>query len=292
MSLPPIDYERPRCLHEAFELLERSNAILMAGGTDVLVALRARYLNGDFTPVTIVDIKGLEELKGLEDIGDYLLIGSTTTLSELIESKFVEKFVPSLKEAASRMGSIQLRNKATIGGNVCNAAPCADSIPPLLIHDATLVLASRNGTREVKLSEFLKGPGKTDKKPGEILVGIKVKKYENGGEAFIKLSRRDALNKARMNFAAYLLVEKGKIQEIKFAAGAIAPVPIRVSEVEEMLKGEEPSERLFEHAGRIVRDKMLKISGRRWSTPYKAPVVENLTKRVLNEALRRAGWKS
>ncbi len=287
MSLPPIDYERPRCLHDAFSLLEEMG-IPMAGGTDVIIQLRESYLKGDFSPRLVVDLKGLDELSGIEDQGEHILIGAITRLSDLIESDLIFNHAPSISEAASRMGSIQIRNKGTIGGNICNAAPCADSLPPLLIHDAVLILASKEGTREVDLENFLRGPGRTDRKPGEILVGVKVKKRDEGGEFFIKLARRDALNKARMNFAAWLNLRDGKIIDACFAAGAIAPHPIRVKEVEELLLGEEPSEALFARAGRIVRDKMLQITGRRWSTPYKSPVVENLTARVLSEAARRA----
>ena len=235
-----------------------------------------------------MDLKDLDELSGIEDQGEHILIGAITRLSDLIENELLVHYAPSIAEAASRMGSIQIRNKGTIGGNICNAAPCADSIPPLLIHDAVLILASKGETREVDLENFLRGPGKTDRRKGEILIGVKVKKRDEGGEFFIKLARRDALNKARMNFAAWLNLRDGKISEARFAAGAIAPHPIRVREVEELLLGEEPSEALFIRAGRIVRDKMLEITGRRWSTPYKSPVVENLTARVLSEAARRA----
>lgn len=287
MRLPPIDYYAPRSLKEAFTLLEEKNALPFAGGTDLIIKLRSRFLNeGDTKEYVLVDIKKLEGLRGIKDEGDYITIGSTTLLSDVASNPLVEEYFPALKQAVLSMGSFQLRNRATIGGNICNAAPCADSVPPLLIHNATLILIGKNGEREIPLERFLINAYKTDLRRGEILKEIRLRK-ERGKEFFVKLARRNALNKARMNFAVYLEMNgKGIIELIRFSAGSITPVPIRFRDVENLLLGKKPSDKLFEIAGNMLVERMIKVSGVRWSTPYKSVAVKNLTKRVLREVTK------
>ena len=207
-------------------------------------------------------------------------------------SPLVRKYAPALSIAALSMGSVQIRNRGTIAGNIVNASPCADLAPPLLIHDTVLFLESPDGKREVPLSKFLKGPYKTDIKHGEIVKYFSIRKIHEGGETFYKLGRREAMNKARMNFAAYLSLDgSGKIKDIKFASGALTPYPMRFEDVEEFLKGAKAESRIFKEAAEMVRSKIFKITGVRWSTPFKAPVSENLTLWVLKEATKIAKGK-
>jgi carbon-monoxide dehydrogenase medium subunit/xanthine dehydrogenase FAD-binding subunit len=281
MTLPPFEYRAPSKLEDALKILSCENARVLAGGTDLIVNLRRDRPKG----IVIVDLKKIQELYFLREKSGKLFIGPLMTLESLIGKEVIGKYFPSLFMALKSMGSLQVRNRGTIGGNICNASPCADTVPPLLIHNAILTLENFRGKRRVKLEDFLKGPYKTDLKEDEILTSIEVEKL-NGGESFLKLGRRGAMNKARMNFAAYIKLDgRGYIEDGRIAAGALTPSPMRFRLAEEFLKGKKPEEGILEGAARLVKEEVLKITGVRWSTPYKLPVIENLVKRILSQAL-------
>lgn len=287
MSLPPLDYVAPRTLKETLKALSDERAVPLAGGTDLIVNLR----NSEDPPknLLLVDLKKVSEFHLIEEEDDHLKIGSLVTLAELASSPLISKFAPALALAAESMGSIQIRNRGTVAGNIVNASPCADLAPPLLIHEASLLLVSQSGRREVPLSKFVKGPYRTDLRRGEVVRLFSIKKMHDGGETFYKLGRREAMNKARMNFAAYISLNgAGKIKEARFSAGSLTPSPMRYKDVETFLEGEKPDPRVFKRAAEMVKNKIFEITGVRWSTPYKAPVSENLTLWVLKEATRIA----
>ena len=287
MALPPFDYYIPKDLKDALIVLFEENTVPFAGGTDLLINLR--NIEDPPTKLTLVDIKGIKELHFIEEDEEFIRIGSTTTLHELVSNGTVRRFAPSLSMAASSMGSLQIRNRGTIAGNIVNASPCADLAPPLLIHDSIVVVESIEGERKVPLRSFLKGAYRTDLKRGELLKYFLVKKLENGGEFFYKLGRREAMNKARMNFAAFVSLNgRKRIRDLRFASGALTPNAIRFEEIEKSLIGEEPTEGAIEKASQMVRESILAITGVRWSTPYKAPVSQQLAKWVLEEAVRLA----
>lgn len=290
-----MDYVAPSQFREALEHLYDPWAIPLAGGTDLLIKLRSSHVEEPAKKdkkLLLVDLKRIKELHFVEDNGEFLRIGSLTTLAEIASNPMIARFAPSLSLAARSMGSLQIRNRGTIGGNIVNASPCADLVPPLLIHDSVLSVEGLKGGREIPLNEFISGPFRTKLLHGEIVTGIVLAKLEEGGETFYKLGRRDAMNKARMNFASYLsLDQKGRIREARFSSGALTPFPMRFTEAEKLLLGERPTEPLFEKAASLVREKISEITGVRWSTPYKAPVSENLTLLVLREASMRAREK-
>jgi len=280
--LPQIEYFRPRSLDEALMLLAgRQNSKILAGGTDLLVELRKHNPDEFFT---IIDITAIDSLRFIRDAGDKVLLGPLVTHKELSESELIRREFPFLSLSASTVGSPQIRARGTIGGNICNASPAADTVPVLVALDAIVTLESATGKRECLVEEFITKPYRTLISPGEILTKIYIGKLPPGAKSsFIKLGRRNALAISRMNVASVLLVEDGLIKFARLACGSVFPVTQRVNVVEEFLLGKEPSVELFRKAGELVAEEMVKVTGVRWSTPYKKPVIAALVRRALCE---------
>lgn len=280
-----MQYHKPINNSEVTELLNtfKNEAQIIAGGTDILVEARNNKNN---LKEHWIDISGIAELKQIIEIGGQISIGPAVTHSEIIHDDLIKQHTPLLAEACRVIGSLQIRNRGTIGGNICNASPCADAIPALIVLDARLVINSSSGEHLLPVSEFFIKPYKTVLNPGSWLKEIQIKKMETGNRfAFLKLGRRNALAISRMNFAVILKITRGNIIEsIQFVPGSVFPIWRRVTELEEHMQGRRVSKELFEKAGEIVAESMIKESGRRWSTPYKKPVVTALTTRVLGKA--------
>jgi CO/xanthine dehydrogenase FAD-binding subunit len=278
--LPEFNFKRPQTLTEALEIYSSGGYSIIAGGTDVIVELRKeKKIEQD-----ILDITGLDELKGIRKDGKNIIIGALSTFSDVFRNPIIEKEAPLLKEAVRNAGSLQIRNRGTIGGNICNASPAADSVPALVALDAMLTLASPRGERMVKLDEFITWPYATDIKEGEILKSISFSPPEFTGYHFYKLGRREALAISRMNVAVMLKIKGGKIEKAFISPGSVMPSPGRVSGAEKLVEGKNPSKELFEKAGVKVSEIMIKESGIRWSTEYKKPVIEQMVKRALTFA--------
>lgn len=280
-----MQYHKPINNSEVTELLNtfKNEAQIIAGGTDILV--EARY-NKNNLKKHWIDISGIPELKQIIWTSGQISIGSAVTHSEIIHDDLIKQHAPLLAEACSLIGSLQIRNRGTIGGNICNASPCADSIPALIVLDARLVINSSSGEQLLPVSEFFIKPYKTVLNPGSWLKEIRIKKMKTEDRfAFLKLGRRNALAISRMNFAVILQINQDNIiKTVQFAPGSVFPIWKRITEAEEFMLGKRVSKGLFEKVGKIVADKMVKESGRRWSTPYKEPVVAALTARILGKA--------
>lgn len=284
MIIPRFDYKTPKTLREACDLLWEAHgkAKVIAGGTDLVIGLR----HGDSNPSLLIDITSLKELKKIEETNGILSIGAAVTHSEIASSPMVRQYGKIISEAAFKIGSPQIRNLGTIGGNIINNSPAADSLPPLMVLEATGKIASREGEREIPIAQLFKGPYETSLKPHEILVRISFKKLSRDMRSgFVRLARREAMAIARMSVALLLRMQGGKIQDIRISPGAILPTPQRLSEVEEFLKGKSPDEELLKVASRKVSEAMIRWSGIRPSTSYKAPVVEALFMRAMRRAL-------
>ncbi len=277
-------YVRPETLEEALAFLwdHGKESKVVAGGTDLLVDMRAGKLRAG----CLVDISRLEELKGIRLGEDGLSVGAGVTLSEIHDSEVLERYAPSLRKASFSFASAQIRNTATIGGNVGNASPSADTMPPMIVHDALAVLQGVNGERRVPLEEMSAGPYKSMVRPEEIITRFLLKPAEGLFHDFLKIGRRKALAVARMNMA--LLAGKdadGKIDYIRIALGSSTPTPTRMKEVEAFLYGKRPvADRLVE-AARMAAEKMIAISGRRPSTVYKEKAVQGLFLKMLTPML-------
>jgi len=274
-----LEYLRPEKLDEALRILAGGEHTPVAGGTDLVLQLR------DGRPRKVLDL-GRLKLDFIRDNGDVIEIGSTMTHTALASDPLIIKSLPALSKASSLVGSLQIRNRGTVGGNIVNASPCADTLPALLLYDAEVVLKSASGTRTVSLSQFVLGPYRTALGPGEILYSIICRKAEaHTGWSYIKLGRRQAVNISRMTLAATIFMNgDGKIGSARLSAGSVFPAPSRIPRVERMLAGQTPSRDLYREAASVVADMMINESGHRWSTPYKKPVLISLLTRALTEA--------
>ncbi|OGQ02238.1 MAG: hypothetical protein A2026_18705 [Deltaproteobacteria bacterium RBG_19FT_COMBO_46_12] len=284
--IPSFDYKIPNTIEEACDLLWQAEgkAKIIAGGTDLVIGLR----NGDHAPPCIIDITRIEKLRKIEEINGTLSIGAAVTHSEISSSFLVRKYGKVLSDAASEIGSPQIRNVATIGGNIVNASPAADTLPPLMVLNAMGKVVSKEGEREAPLSQLFKGPYQTALKHHELLIQIIFAKLSpEMRSSFVRLARRDAMAIARMNVAIVLQTEKRghRIEDICISVGSVTPTPQRMSEAEAFLRGKSPDEEVLQKASLKISETMIRESGVRPSTSYKKPVVEALFIRAMRKVL-------
>ena len=283
--MKPFDYIPVATIAEACSLLSEHgpDASVLAGGTDLLIKLRRALTK---SPKVLLDTFRANELGGIIESDGGILIRPHTTHSQLLRSNALRTFAPCLVSAASTIGSPQIRNRGTIGGNIMNAATCADTVPPLIALGAIVTLQSKTGRREMDLAELFLKPYQTRARPDELLTAVHFGKLpSNARSAFIKLGRRNALSISRLSVAAILQInDDGKIGDARIVPGSVFPVWKRVTDAEAMLVGEKPAVKLFAAAGKKVAGQMIKEAGRRWSTEYKEPVIAVLVRRALEQA--------
>ncbi len=287
--MKPIQYIAVETIAEACNVLAEygADARVLAGGTDLLIEWRRSSAK---RPKVILDISRASELRGITESDGSVTIRPLTTHSDLMRAELVQKFAPLLGTAAAMIGSPQIRGRGTVGGNVMNAAACADTVPPLIALGASVRLQSKRGARELALADLFLKPYETKASGDELLTAIGFPKLASGARsAFLKLGRRKALAISRLSVAAILDVGKdGRIAEARIVPGATFPTWKRVTEAEEMLLGEKPEQKLFAAAGKRVAEEMIKATGRRWSTEYKEPVIAVLVRRALEACASRA----
>lgn len=283
-----FDYCAPKGLEEALDIFaeygERAKAL--AGGTDLIIFME----KGRLKPDLVVEIPFRPPFVGVEATDSHIRIGSRTTMRELETSFLIRERIPILAEAASKVGSLQIRNLATIGGNICTASPAGDTLPALLVLDASVRLVSKGGERTIPLREFFLGPGETVRRADELLteVIVPIPPYRSGW-SFYKLSVRRCMDIAIVNAAALIQVnENGFITDAKIALGSVAPTPIRVYESEERLKGNIINDILLDEVGRLAQEASSPITDQRGTAEYRRIMVYRLTKRVVKEAYERA----
>ena len=283
-----FDYCAPKGLEEALDIFaeygERAKAL--AGGTDLIIFME----KGRLKPDLVVEIPFCPPFVGVEATDSHIRIGSRTTMRELETSFLIRERIPILAEAASKVGSLQIRNLATIGGNICTASPAGDTLPALLVLDASVRLVSKGGERTIPLREFFLGPGETVRRADELLteVIVPIPPYRSGW-SFYKLSVRRYMDIAIVNVATLIQVnENGFITDAKIALGSVAPTPIRVYESEERLKGNIINDILLDEVGRLAQEASSPITDQRGTAEYRRIMVYRLTKRVVKEAYERA----
>ncbi len=285
----PFEFTTPASTEEACASLKEygSTARIIAGGTDLLIELRRDSSKG---PKVLVDISRIPALHQIRVSEGTLSIGPLVTHSELQFSGAVQRSASLLSAAAAAVGAPQIRNRGTIGGNIMNAATCADTVPPLIALGAVVVLKSSRGTRDVGLGDLFLKPYQTKAQPDEILTEIKFPGLPaDAGAAFVKLGRRNALSISRLSVAAVIQRDsQNRIADARIVPGAAFPTWQRITPAEQMLVGEQPSDALFEAAGRKVSEEMIRCSGRRWSTEYKEPVLAVLVRRALMQCVSPA----
>jgi len=288
-----VEYQllRAHSLDELLEILDqRENVQLLAGGTDLMVDLH--HQNQKFDKIDyLLDITAVDELKGIQ-LGDKKgEIGALTTHAELVSSPEIKEKLPFIAEAASSIGSTQIRNRATIGGNLANAAACADSFSPLIALGAEVVLRSKGGARRVLLEDFVEWPYQTIIKTDEVLEKIVFAMPQ--GEyysSYQKIGRRKALSISRISLTLLAEVENGRVKKAQVASGAATPFPVPFRKVNDYLNGKSFAEIDPIEAGNIAADEMVGITGERWSTPYKRPALGKLVERAVEDLLEEAGY--
>ena len=277
-----VDYIRPQDLDEALDFIKEHgpDTTLLAGGSDVMIDMRAGVLRSRY----LLDISRLPELRTIKFDKGELTIGAGVTITEIGQSEIIGRHAPALQKAADRFAGRQVRNIATVGGNVAHCSPCGDTIPPLLIHDAVAVVVSPAGQRNVPIEEMAGGPYHCTLRPNELITHFILKPIPENVEFadFQKIGRRKELAISRMSMAAMARQAGDKsISFIRFALGSCTPTPHRFREIEEMLLDRVPDEELLWEAGRVLAERMIEITGRRLSAVYKEPAIQGLFVRLM-----------
>ncbi|MDD3213936.1 MAG: xanthine dehydrogenase FAD-binding subunit XdhB [Eubacteriales bacterium] len=274
-------------------LSEDERAVVISGGSDVLIEIREGKLAG----CSLVSIHGIEALQGVEQTADgEVIIRSATSFSHIANDPIILKTMPMLAYAVDQVGGPQIRNIGTIGGNVCNGVTSADSASSLWALNATLELTGKDGTRRVPIREFYTGPGKTVRRHDEVLVAIHIAKadYEDFGGCYIKYGKRNAMEIATLGCAAMVKLsdDQKSIAELRLAYGVAAPTPMRCVETEAAVKGATINAALFE---RIAAGAMTEVKPRtswRASKEFRLQLVSELSKRAVKQAIRNAGGET
>lgn len=274
---------RAKNLQDALQALTDGETRPLAGGTDVFVQARLKNL-----PVPLVDISALPELQKIECSDEGISIGAGICFSDLTAHPLVIAHYPLLVTACNTIGSLQIRNRATLGGNIVNAAPCADSMPPLIIYDARVVLESLSGTRSLPLADFILAGYQTVLKPGELLTRIVLPIPEQDPlmqQRYLQLGRRNALNITRQSFAGqFTLNAAGILTRCRLVDGALMSHPQRLIAVEKALTGKKLNASLIEEGVNALETLLDAAIGGRWSAAYKIPVALDMLRQMLQEA--------
>lgn len=273
-------YLVPSSLGEALSLLSQENVTILAGGTDLMVQSHAGRVTFN---QTLMNIRRLPELRGISNEKGFLRIGALTTITELRDSSMIAELAPVLVEAADHFASDQVRNMATIGGNICNASPAGDTLTPLLALGAEVELISATKTRVAKLEDFFKGPGRTTRQPNELLAAVRVPQPPAGHIArFAKFGTRPALDISAVSVAIAGTYEGGVFSKARVAFGAVAPTPMLGRATAAALEGNVLDEAAIVAAARAAKGEVNPISDVRATAWYRKEMIHNLTRRLLS----------
>jgi CO/xanthine dehydrogenase FAD-binding subunit len=270
----------PRNLDEALELLAEREHTILSGGTDVTIRARAAS-----EPQHLLNISALSELKQITENEQEISIGGAVSFNKILRHTSIAEHFPVLIAACSRIGSTQVRNRGTVGGNIVNAAPCADSVPPLLLYTATVHLQSQHGYRHIPLKDFIIGQYRTDIQTDEILVAVTIpkpqKEYYSG---YAQLGRRNAMNITRLSVSAHFaLDDTGHIEECALVDGSLFSCPQRLTPVENVLLGKPLNDEAIAAIESPLAEMIDAAIGGRWSAEYKQPVFIHMCQDVLRE---------
>jgi carbon-monoxide dehydrogenase medium subunit len=284
--VPEFDYRRPGNLQEVFTLVAEhgGQARLIAGGTDLVVQMK---MERD-CPSLVISLAGIEDLRGIRS-GDGLEIGAMTSIREVAGSATVAGQYRALYEACQAFSTMQIMIMGTIGGNLCNASPAADTAPALLALDASVDLVTGEGSRRVSLGDFFTGPGQTVLANGEVMQSVALPEPDAGtGSAFLKVSRVVA-DIAQVCAAVRLVRDGDRITDCRIALGSVAPTPVRIGRAEESLTGGTGGVEAFERAAGIAAEEIRPISDVRATAAYRRHAARIIVRDALTTAWRRAG---
>ena len=276
-------YAAPRSLAEAVALLRAGNVTVLAGGTDLLP--QSKTGRARFQPV-LMNIRRIPELRGIREVDGCVRFGALTTITELLDSAMVKTRFNALWQAADHFASDQLRNAATIGGNICNASPAGDTLVPLLVFNARVALVSEeNGavtTRALPLADFFVGPGRTRRRPTELLTAVEVPLPPDGFVSeYYKFGTRPALDIAAIAIGLGAVRDGERLRNVRVAFGAVAPTPIRAPKMEAALEGK-PLPAAIEQALAAADAEIRPISDIRASAWYRRELARNILRRMLD----------
>ncbi len=279
-----FEFFEPTTLAEASRLFAEEHAQLLAGGTDLVIGMKALAE----TPQSVISLQNIPGLAGItSDADNGISIGAMTKVREVELSVDIQQHHTALAEGASEIGSIQIRNLATIGGNIAHASPAADTVAGLLVADAQVDIASADGERTVSIDELFTGPGQTVLVPGEIITRFRLPNPASGSH-YIKHKIREVMDLAFIGVAAAVNLDNATITDARIGLAAVAPTPIRATEAENLLKGNEPTAELLEQVGEAAAAASSPISDLRCSAEHRKEMVDVLTRRTVQQALGRA----
>ena len=281
---PFTTFFAPRSVEEAVRILgdEASGACVLAGGTDVMVRARRGLVPARCS--TLVSLGRIETMRGCRRDGEELVIGAATTAADLTRDPVVAGSAPILARVAARLASQQIRNVATVGGNLVNASPAGDLIIPLLLLDARLLLASATGTRTVPVRDFFTAPGKTVMRPEELLVEVRFEAPPPQRlYRFEKAGRRPAMECAVVSLGLAFTPVEGRLTALRVAFGSLAPTPLRGLRTEAALEGQVPDREVIERAVRVAEDEVKPISDIRGSEAYRRALAGLFLRRLLHD---------
>jgi CO/xanthine dehydrogenase FAD-binding subunit len=307
-----FEYHKPHTIKEAIALMgSLENAKFIAGGTDIMVLIRQKKI----APAHLVSLRNITDFSSL-DTREGLQIGGGVTHSDIVANEFIRERYSALTDAAGQVGSRQIRNVATVSGNICNAAPSADTACPLLVLDADVKIAGPKGERQVHLDDFYLGAGRVDLGPGELVAGFQIPAFgQNTGSAYIKHTRRQAMDLPMVGIAVRVTIKIGgseigckdafctidsisnilrrledeelRCEEVRIAMGVVAPRPVRARKAEAALQGKVISEALFEEIAEIAATEAQPRDSIRGEAWYRREMVKVLTKRAILTAVDR-----
>ncbi|MDJ0784037.1 MAG: xanthine dehydrogenase FAD-binding subunit XdhB [Desulfosarcinaceae bacterium] len=288
---PISDYKKATTIEEALALMAEDPGLRpIAGGTDILIKLHKGKPGYD----RLVDIHDVAALSGirLNDSGD-IVIGPGTVFNQVIANELIQTHLPVLATALATIGGPQVRNMGTIGGNLCNGVPSADSAPALLVFNATVTLRSHTGVRQLLVADFFKGPGEVDLAPGELLTAITIPAADHRDHFghYIKYAMRDAMDIATIGCAAAVAIEGDRLGDLRLAFGVAAPVPIRCPAAEAAAKGRPLDGELAERVAAAVLSDVRPRDSWRAAKDFRLQIIGELARRALRHAVMNAGGR-
>jgi carbon-monoxide dehydrogenase medium subunit len=277
-----FEYHKPATLDEALELLAKygERARVLAGGTDLALKIK----EGTETPDVVIDIKGIDVLQRLECENNHLVIGAQVTFSNLMDSPLVAEKCPLLKDASGTVGSVGIRNRATLAGNICSAVPSLDSGPALLVHEASVHVASQKGERTIPIGTWFLGPKEPDLKPEEMVTSISVPLPQQPfGGCYVKLGRYAGEDLAQAGVG--ILALDGNEYRVAFCA--VGPTPKRSARIEALLHGKELTDAIIDEAKALIPEEISPITDIRSSKDYRVLMTKVMFERGIKLAVAR-----
>ena len=278
---------KPENIDELLSLLEMyPDSVILSGGTDVMIRLKNRKLK----EATLIYIREIPELNGItiKDDGE-IVIGSAVCFDDVYKNEVIKEHIPILSEACNTVGSPQIRNIGTIGGNICNGAVSADSVPSLLALDAILEVRNKKGVKNIPITEFHTGPGKTVLEHGDVLISIRITKasYDGYRGKYIKFGQRNSMEISTLGCASTVKVNDGRIESLRLAFGVAAPVPTRCRKLEESVKGMKLDDAFYSYIEDNVLSELSPRDSWRSSKELRVQLIKTLSVRSIRQVLEK-----